>query len=263
LVLTCLARRLNGKITVQCAAKVPTEQPQRFLAIYWTDTPVCLITSPMISAQRGRGRPRDAGLVARREKEILAAATRLFAEKGYRQADVQVVADRIGVGKGTVYRYFPTKEALFFGAVDAGMRALVECIDAAANELDDPAKYFEQGIRSYLEFFDRNPHLVELLIIERAEFRDREQATYFVYKERHHARRKAFIEKCIARGIIRDIPAERIMNVVGDCLYGAMFTNHFSNRRIPYERQAADIMDLLMHGVFTQPHVARKSRSNQ
>jgi hypothetical protein len=41
------------------------------------------------------------------------------------------------------------------------------------------------------------------------------------------------------------------MNVVGDCLYGAMFTNHFSNRRIPYERQAADIMDLLMNGVFT------------
>jgi AcrR family transcriptional regulator len=212
----------------------------------------------MNTAKRARGRPRDAGLVARREKEILAAATRVFAETGYRQADVQVVADRLGVGKGTVYRYFPTKEALFFAAVDAGMRALVECIDAAAHESDAPAKYFEQGIRSYLGFFDRNPDLVELLIIERAEFRDREQATYFVYKERHHARRKAFIQKGIAKGIIRKIPPERIMNVVGDCLYGAMFTNHFSNRRIPYERQAADIMDLLMNGVFTQRHAAQK-----
>ena len=208
--------------------------------------------------KHGRGRPRDAGLVARREEEILAVATRVFAETGYRQTDVQVVADRLGVGKGTVYRYFPTKEALFFGAVDAGMRALVECIDAAASGLDDPVEHFERGIRSYLEFFDRNPDLVELLIIERAEFRDREQATYFVYKERDHARRKAFIEKGIASGIIRDIPPERIMNVVGDCLYGAMFTNHFSNRRIPYERQAADIMDLLMNGVFTQQQAAQK-----
>jgi AcrR family transcriptional regulator len=217
----------------------------------------------MDTAKPARGRPRDAGLVVRREKEILAAATRVFAEMGYRQADVQVVADRVGVGKGTVYRYFPTKEALFFAAVDAGMRALVECIDAAANESDDPAKFFEQGIRSYLEFFDRNPDLVELLIIERAEFRDREKATYFVYKERHHARRKAFIKKGITSGIIRNIPPERIINVVGDCLYGAMFTNHFSNRRIPYERQAADIMDLLMNGVFTQRRVARKPESIQ
>jgi AcrR family transcriptional regulator len=85
-------------------------------------------------------------------------ATRVFAEilavaSGfYRQADVQVVADRVGVGKGTVYRYFPTKEALFFGAVDAGMRALVECVDAAANELDDPVEHLKRGIRSYLGF---------------------------------------------------------------------------------------------------------------
>ena len=212
----------------------------------------------MNDVKRGRGRPRDAGLVARREEEILAVATRVFAETGYRQTDVQVVADRLGVGKGTVYRYFPTKEVLFFGAVDAGMRALVECIDAAVSGLDDPVEHFERGIRSYLGFFDRNPDLVELLIIERAEFRDREQATYFVYKERDHARRKAFIEKGIASGIIRDIPPERIMNVVGDCLYGAMFTNHFSNRRIPYERQAANIMDLLMNGVFTQRQAAQK-----
>jgi AcrR family transcriptional regulator len=212
----------------------------------------------MNAEKRGRGRPRDAGLVARREEEILAVATRVFAETGYRLTDVQVVADRLGVGKGTVYRYFPTKEALFFGAVDAGMRALVECIDAAVSGLDDPVEHFERGIRSYLGFFDRNPDLVELLIIERAEFRDREQATYFVYKERDHARRKAFIEKGIASGIIRDIPPERIISVVGDCLYGAMFTNHFSNRRIPYERQAANIMDLLMNGVFTQRQAAQK-----
>ena len=207
---------------------------------------------------RGRGRPRDAGLVARREQEILAVASRVFAEAGYRQADVQVVADRVGVGKGTVYRYFPTKEALFFAAVDAGIRALVACVDEAVKGVDDPVEHLKHAIRSYLGFFDRNPDLVELLIIERAEFRDREQATYFVYSERNHARRKAFIEEGIASGIIRDVPAERILNVVGDCLYGAIFTNHFSNRRIPFERQAMDIIDLLTNGVFNRRYTVRK-----
>jgi AcrR family transcriptional regulator len=212
----------------------------------------------MNAVKPGPGRPRDDELIARRQREILAEATRRFAEVGYRQTDVQVVADRLGVGKGTVYRYYPTKEALFFAAVDAGMRALVERIDSVVNGLDDPVEYFECGIRSYLEFFDRNPDLVELLIIERAEFRDREKATYFIYRERDRGERKALIKRGIAKGVIRDIPPERILDVVGDLLYGSMFTNHFSNRKIPFERQAADIMDLLMHGIFTRRPKALK-----
>jgi AcrR family transcriptional regulator len=56
-----------------------------------------------------RGRPRDETLVRRRREEILAAATRIFAQLGYRNTDVQIVADQLKVGKGTVYRYFPSK----------------------------------------------------------------------------------------------------------------------------------------------------------
>ena len=61
------------------------------------------------------GRPKDEGLAARRCKEILDVAARLFAARGYQNTDVQVVADELGVGKGTVYRYFPSKRELFLG----------------------------------------------------------------------------------------------------------------------------------------------------
>lgn len=205
----------------------------------------------METKKRGPGRPRDAELAARRREEILAEATGVFAAAGYRQADVQVVADRLGVGKGTVYRYFESKEALFFGAVDAGIRALVERVDAATARVDDPVEHLKKAVHAYLGFFDENPDLVELLIIERAEFRDREQATYFVYKDRNYDRRVSFIRQGIERGVIRDVPPDRVMNVVGDCLYGTIFTNHFSKRKIPFQRQAEDVIDLLMNGVFT------------
>lgn len=207
----------------------------------------------MREKRRGPGRPRDAGLAERRRAEILAEAARVFAESGYRQADVQVVADRLGVGKGTVYRYFESKEALFFGAVDAGIRALVERVDTVVAGLEDPVEHMKRAVHAYLGFFDENPDLVELLIIERAEFRDREQATYFVYRDRNYDRRLAFIRQGIERGVIRDVPPERVMNVIGDCLYGTIFTNHFSKRKIPFDRQADDIIDLLMNGVFTPP----------
>jgi AcrR family transcriptional regulator len=43
---------------------------------------------------------------------ILAAALGLFAERGFHGTAVPLVAERAGVGAGTIYRYFESKEAL-------------------------------------------------------------------------------------------------------------------------------------------------------
>jgi AcrR family transcriptional regulator len=50
---------------------------------------------------------------ARRPREILKAAFEEFAANGYAAARVEAVATRLGITKGTVYLYFPTKDVLF------------------------------------------------------------------------------------------------------------------------------------------------------
>ena len=62
----------------------------------------------------------------RRQEEILDVAARVFAERGFPGTDVQEIADELEVGKGTIYRYFPTKRKLFLAAVDRAMRRLRE-----------------------------------------------------------------------------------------------------------------------------------------
>ena len=47
-----------------------------------------------------------------KEEAILAAALELFAERGFYGTAVPAVAQRAGVGAGTIYRYFDNKEAL-------------------------------------------------------------------------------------------------------------------------------------------------------
>jgi AcrR family transcriptional regulator len=47
-----------------------------------------------------------------RPDEVLDAALAVFVEKGYAAAKMDEVARRAGVSKGTVYLYFPSKEAL-------------------------------------------------------------------------------------------------------------------------------------------------------
>ena len=55
-------------------------------------------------------RPTDGTLRANRTEQILDAAARLFAKHGFADADTQLLADELGVGKGTIYRYFPSKK---------------------------------------------------------------------------------------------------------------------------------------------------------
>ena len=208
----------------------------------------------MSGKKRGRGRPRDEELVARRRKEILTAGALFFAEFGYRNADIQVLAERLSVGKGTIYRYFPTKEALFFSAVDAGIRELVDVIDEALAGVVEPIEHMRKGIHAYLGFFDHNPHIVELLIIERAEFRDRKQATYFHYKEREHDRRMAFFAEAMDQGVVRRMDPERILRLISDTLYGVIFTNNFSRRSVPYQQQAEDVIEILFTGILTDAY---------
>ena len=207
--------------------------------------------SPEHDAPRPRGRPRDEERAARRHDEILSTATRLFAERGYPRTDLQLVADALSVGKGTIYRYFPSKRELFLAAVDRGMRRLTDRIDRTVSACDEPLKRMHAGIQAYLGFFAENPDLVELFIQERAEFRDRETPTYFLHRERNVKRWHDEVQAMIETGRMRPIPAERITQVIGDLLYGTMFTNYFSRRQMPVEQQAADIFDVAFRGILS------------
>src|ERR1700722_8007432 len=82
------------------------------------------------AGHRGVGRPRRQEEEAQLRAElILEAATRYFARYGYANTDVQMIADELSIGKGTIYRHFPTKQELFFAAVDRGMDRLLKQVD--------------------------------------------------------------------------------------------------------------------------------------
>src|SRR6185369_2200900 len=105
------------------------------------------------------------------------------ARRGYQHTEVQLVADELGLGKGTIYLYFPSKEQLFLAAVDRGMRRLCAAVGEAMDRVEDPLGKLATLIRSYLQFFKDRPEHVELLMQERAEFRDRKKPTYFEHRE--------------------------------------------------------------------------------
>lgn len=204
-----------------------------------------------VATQKKRGRPKDEELLVRRREEILDAAAPVFAKHGYPGTDLQFIADALGIAKGTIYRYFPSKEQLFLAAADRGMRRLQERVDAAMHAGDDPLEQLVHAIHAYLRFFKDHPEFVELLVQERAEFRDRKKPTYFEHRETNQERWRDVFRALIAAGRVRDIPIDRIFDVVGDLLYGTMFTNYFAGRHKPLEAQARDMTDIVFRGFLS------------
>ncbi len=201
-------------------------------------------------SSRGPGRPIDPHLRQRRCEEILQVATGQFAQHGFADTDVQVIADGLQVGKGTIYRYFSSKEKLFLAVVDRGMRQMKQAVDAATSQTSRPLERVAEGIRAYLTFFDEHPEIVELLIHERALFRDRRKPTYFVHREANVGQWRDLFRHLIRAGVIRDAPVERITDVISGLLYGTMFTNYFAGRAKPLASQCQDILDIVFRGLL-------------
>jgi AcrR family transcriptional regulator len=208
--------------------------------------------------KRQRGRPKDMAQTSRRREQILDVAAKTFAELGYADTDVQIVADGLGIGKGTVYRHFPSKSELFLAAVDRGVRRLSEAVRSAVDKCDDPLDRIRTGIRVYLGFFRSHPELVELFIQERAAFRHRKKSIYFQYREANLWRWQDLYRDLASVGRIRNVPVQRITDVIGDILYGSLFTNHFAGRRKTPEQQARDVIDIVFHGILIQKERKRR-----
>lgn len=196
---------------------------------------------------RKPGRPVDVLLQERRRGEILAAAARLFADKGYAKCDTQQLADGLGISKGTVFRYFPTKRALFVACIERALERLRAEVDGVAAQAADPLEKLSLAIVAYLRFFDRHPEVVELLILERAELKDR-KSTYFDRHERRAESERGWrrlVAGLVSSGRFRDLPPERILEFIGDLLYGTIFSNHMSGRRSSLASRGPGLIDMV------------------
>jgi AcrR family transcriptional regulator len=191
-----------------------------------------------------------------RELEILRSAIEYFAKNGYPQTEVQEIANAVGVGKGTVYRCFPSKEALFLASARYARDCVIEAVDLATAQSPDPLTHLQRGMRAFLRYFDEHPDVVELLIEERALTRGKRVATFFDKSGSRSECWKGIFQQLIDLGILRALPVEQIEDSISRCLWGALFVNYFAGSPHPLESQFDRIFELMICGIGN--HVFRK-----
>lgn len=115
------------------------------------------------------------------------------------------IADAAGVSHGTVYTYFPSKEAILGGVIDELLVALQDDLRTSGK---DPLERIEEANRRYLAAYRENDRL--LAVVEQAAVTDPELGRRLdEFRQRYHQRVSAALRRLQQDGrVAADLPAD-------------------------------------------------------
>ena len=90
-------------------------------------------------------------------------------------------------------------------------------------------------------------------------FRDRTEPTIIEHRVRERRTLAHPLSKADRRRPRRDIPVDRITDMVGNTLYGTIFLNYFSGQPKSPDVQAHDLINIVFNGILTAEERQRHS----
>ena len=103
---------------------------------------------------------------AKREEEILAAARRIFREKGYHATSVRDIAEAVGLLKGSLYHYIRSKEELLARLFEGALEETVRELRSVAERDTSAADRLQEMVRVYVRALTANLDAVGLYLRE-------------------------------------------------------------------------------------------------
>ena len=163
-------------------------------------------------------RTKRGSLETRRER-VLEVAQVLFAERGYHNTTMDEIASRSGIGKGTLYRTFPTKEMLFLATLERAMARLERAILSEVEREPTVLGKLRRAAGLYFRFFEQEGELFKILASNvptlQEHFRKRVQDKYSFYVDQI----ASMLREGIKRGEIRPVgrPESITVALIGAC----------------------------------------------
>jgi AcrR family transcriptional regulator len=102
--------------------------------------------------------------------EILSAAEKVFAAKGFFLTTMSDIAREAEFGTGTLYKYFRSKEELYFTLIDEKVEEINRLVKAELSQRTSAVERIKKALGLQFEFFERNRDFFRIYISERNRF---------------------------------------------------------------------------------------------
>lgn len=184
-----------------------------------------------------------------KRSRILSAAMEVFGERPFHQVKMEEIAERAGVGKGTVYGYFSGKEELFKEMMHESSVVYFREALAAVSDKRTVQEKLHSLFHHHLHFIEKHAAAARILAGERRLPRPGIEAT----KERHK-RVERFVADLLTEGIERgefrrvdiDVVSQIIMGTFTALWISVLFGEHSLAET---EEVVDKILDFYLHGL--------------
>ncbi len=201
--------------------------------------------------------PARRALVQERKAQILAAAAKVFAAKGYERATIADIAKQARVAEGSIYNYFKNKGDLLISLPHHVMQSPIESMSALADE-KPPEEMLLTMARTMTGTMKENAHIFRILLSAfpnmTKEMREQYLNQVVLYAV---GMVEAYFEKQVRRGVFRRNldPAILALAFVGMFFPTVLIREIFQVETLPpidYEKIISTSVRVFLQGVLSE-----------
>jgi TetR/AcrR family fatty acid metabolism transcriptional regulator len=204
------------------------------------------------------GRPRRTRRSVRTRERILAAATEVFARRGFHGARVADIAELAGIAYGLVYHHFRNKDDILAAIFSERWAAHVRYIDDMAGSPETFREQMARLVHFWVETWRQEPHLMTVMINEIS------RSYEFIESHDPETVLVAFdaVERLIlaaqARGEVRDgldakLVTYAVLGMAEMILTGYVMNSLRRDSAEAYRRDEEQLVGLLLDGMGPRP----------
>jgi TetR/AcrR family fatty acid metabolism transcriptional regulator len=183
---------------------------------------------------------------------IIAAATKVFAARGFYQAKISEIAREAQVADGTIYLYFENKDDILISLFEEQMQTVLDNMMAQINRENDPVKKFERFALTHLRLIEQSKDMAEIIQVELR------QSSKFMkeYKNEKFAQYLDIISDIIKEGQEKGIFKEEVFpGMIKRALFGALdemsrFWVLSSRKQYDIETASKQISGYFLNGIM-------------
>ena len=187
-----------------------------------------------------------------RRNQILDAATKVFAEKGFHPTTIKDIAREAGIADGTIYNYFENKTALMLGIFDR--------LNESDQRVEDFSKFTEGDFRSFMKAYLRhrltvlqagNFEVFRVVLSEIMVNKELRELYYRKILEPTFSMAEAYFQQWAAQHIIKPINISLAMRAISGMVLGLILQHIMGDKLLESKwNELPDFLtDMILDGI--------------
>jgi AcrR family transcriptional regulator len=205
-------------------------------------------------------------LIAARRNQILDAATKVFAEKGFHPATIKDIATQAGIADGTIYNYFENKTALMLGILDR--------MNESERRDVDFSKFTEGDFRSFMKAYLRhrltllkadNFEVFRVVISEVLVNQELRELYYRKIVEPTFTMAERYMQRWTEQHILKPVDISMAMRAISGIVVGLILEHIMGDKTLEakWDELPDFLTDMILDGLISVPSSLQSPQAGQ